>query len=73
MTTKIGNAVCACGCDKVPVTEGKGGSLSGKCPECGAQSFARSPTAVNAWKKKIAGTGGKPAARLPADDDLLNI
>lgn len=67
----LGNIKCGCGCDKVPVTEGKGGALSSKCPDCGAQSFVRSPKAVAAWKSKFTPAAGAPAPGW--GDDLLKI
>lgn len=79
MSEVIGNVKCACGCETVPIKEGKGGSLSGKCPKCGTQFLNRTPAGVSSWRAAF--NAGKtpaaaPAAQPSADaggSDLLKI
>lgn len=58
----MGNTVQCNVCDfpNVPVKESGSGALSGACPECKAQVFARTPKAVAALKAKMANA---PAAK----------
>jgi hypothetical protein len=58
----LGNIICKCG-GNVPIVEGKGGTLNGRCtnPRCGAQTLVRSPAAVATWIAAFAAGAAPPA------------
>lgn len=78
MSGVLGNVKCGCGCDAVPIKEGKGGCLTGHCPVCGTQIMNRTPAGVTKWRAAFAVGKTPPAApaAAPAGDsgiDLLKI
>jgi hypothetical protein len=73
MSDVLGNTVCVCGCSAVPVKNAKGGALSSKCPDCGAQTMIKSPDAVAKWRAKFGTKPASKAAPTSSDDSLLNI
>lgn len=60
---KLGVTKCDCGdAGTVEWSPTKTGGASGKCLSCGEQRFKRSPKAVDALKRQLAGTP-PPAAK----------
>lgn len=57
----LGNVKCGCGCDAVPIKEGKGGCLTGHCPVCGTQIMNRTPAGVTKWRAAFS-AGRTPTA-----------
>lgn len=60
MSAVLCNEPCKCG-GTLPMMEGKGGTLSGKCNSCGAQKWVRSPAGVAKWRALLGQSGGDPA------------
>lgn len=60
----MGNTVKCNVCDfpNVPIKESGSGALSGSCPDCKTQLFARTPKAVAALQARMSGQGTAPAA-----------
>lgn len=65
MSNVLGNVTCGCGSPRCVVTEAKGGTLSGRCPDCGAQVLVKAPNGVAAWRARL----GKPAAPKASNQD----
>jgi hypothetical protein len=63
---EIGKTKCgACDFERARVKEGKNGTLSISCSECGTGAFVKSPKAVAALRAKC----GAPAAPKAANQD----
>jgi ribosomal protein L37E len=66
---KIGTTPCnACGFERADVKEGKNGTLSISCCECGTGSFVKSPKAVAALRARI---GAAPAPAKASNQDTF--
>lgn len=70
MADKLGASKCDCGeGGTVEWTLMKNHGASGKCLDCGEQRFKRSPKAVEALKRQLAGSAPPPKKK---DDDGTN-
>jgi len=77
---QIGTTHCsACDFQRARVNEGKNGTLSIACSECGTTAFVKSPAAVGKLRARLGGGDAAPAAKpaprpkpapdAPEDDD----